>query len=397
MRSDWGLAPDVIHLNHGSFGACPTAILERQSELRARLERDSMQFFVYDLRALLDEARHALARFLACSAEELVFVPNATTAVNAVVRSFPFERGDQLLTTDHCYNACHNVLNYVAAERGLEVVVAELVLPVSSPEQIVDRVLASVTPRTRLALLDHITSPTAMVMPVRELVAALERRGVRCLVDGAHAPGMVPLAIDEVGASFYTGNLHKWLCAPKQCAFLHARAACHDWLVPAVISHGLNLCPAGVSRYQALFDWTGTVDPTPWLCIPALLEFWERRGGMMAAAESNRAMLLAAVERLNARLETALICPTEMLGTMAALQLPAMYRQVSGGSSPTTGQTPTPTQAVQNRLWADYKIQVPVVDWKQQTLLLRISAHCYNRAEEYESLAEAMLQIAEEA
>ena len=206
IRAQWALDPSVIFLNHGSFGACPIPVLQYQAELRQRMERQPVQFFVRDLEGLLDEARAALGGFLLAPADDLAWVSNATTAVNAVLRSLRFQPGDELLTTDHEYNACRNVLDFVARRAGARVVVASLPFPIAGPEQVIQAVMDRVTERTRIALLDHVTSQTGLVLPMAAIVRELRERGVETLVDAAHAPGMLPL---NVAATATSGCAHR--------------------------------------------------------------------------------------------------------------------------------------------------------------------------------------------
>jgi isopenicillin-N epimerase len=210
-RPVWRLDPGITFLNHGSFGACPEPVLRVQAELRAEMEREPVRFLSRErLESRLDAARAALGAFVGADPEDLVFVPNATTGVNTVVRSLRFADGDELLTTNHLYNACRNALEFVAGESGARVVVAAVPFPLAGDDPVMQAVLGAVTPRTRLAVLDHVTSPTALVLPLADLVRELAARGVDTLVDGAHAPGMVPLDLRAVGAAYYVGNGHKW-------------------------------------------------------------------------------------------------------------------------------------------------------------------------------------------
>ncbi|HUK62114.1 MAG TPA: aminotransferase class V-fold PLP-dependent enzyme, partial [Dongiaceae bacterium] len=264
----WPLDPGVVFLNHGSFGACPSAVLEHQSALRAELEAEPVRFLSRELDGRLDVARAALAKFLGADADELAFVTNATSGVNAVLRSRAWSAGDELLATDHTYRACRNALDYVAATSGACVVVAPLPFPLESPDEVVNAVMAKVTPRTRLALLDHVTSPTGLVLPLERMVTELSARGVETLVDGAHAPGMVPLDLTALGATYYSGNCHKWLCAPKGSAFLWIRRDRQTDVRPLTISHGATNVQPGRTRFRMEFDWTGTSDPTAWLTVP---------------------------------------------------------------------------------------------------------------------------------
>ena len=384
----WLLRPDILFLNHGSFGACPIPVLAHQAALRERLERQPVQFFVRDLEGLLDEARVVLARFLGAAAEDIAWVPNATTAVNSVLRSMDLQPGDELLTTNHEYNACRNVLEFVADRAGARVVVAELPFPIGGSDEAVAAVMARATPRTRLALIDHVTSQTGLVLPVDRIVAGLRELGVETLVDGAHAPGMLPLALDRLGAAYYTGNCHKWLCAPKGAAFLHVRRDRQASVRPAIISHGANATRRDRSRFLIEFDWVGTDDPTACLAVPVALDFMGGllAGGWDALREHNRSLALAGRALLCETLRVAPPCPEEMIGSLASLPLPD-----GDGRPPTSALYLDP---LQNLLLDGYGIEVPVIPWPAPPRrLLRISAQVYNRLADYRALAAALAEL----
>lgn len=385
LRSHWRLDPEITFLNHGSYGACPTEVLQAQAELRARLEAEPVRFFNRELEPLLDEALAALASFLEADPEELAFVPNATAGVNTVLRSLRIAPGDELLTTNHEYNASRNALDWVAGRQGAKVVVAPLPWPNPTPQAVVQAVLEEVTPRTRLALLDHISSQTALVLPVKELIRALRERGVETLVDGAHAPGQVPLSLRELGAAYYTGNCHKWLCAPKSAAFLHVRKDLQAGLKPLSVSHGHNSKRRDRSRFRLDFDWTGTHDPTAALCVPHALRVMGGMlpGGWPAVMADNHAKVLAARRMLCERLGVPPHCPEEMVGAMATVSLPEGY--------PTDPPPPYYLDPLQDRLFREWKIEVPVIAWpKAPRRHLRVSAQLYNTYAEYQRLAEAL-------
>jgi isopenicillin-N epimerase len=372
FASLWRLDESVTYLNHGSFGACPSAVLEAQAALRAEMEREPVDFLVAKLPARIDAAREALAAFLGAYPEDLVFVPNATAGVNAVLRSLLFERGDELLVTDHTYAACRKTIDFVAERSAARVVVAALPFPGTTESEIVAAVLKCVSPRTRLALLDHVTSPTALVLPVARLVEDLRALGIDTLVDGAHAPGMVPLGLSELGAAYYTGNAHKWLCAPKGAAFLHVRRDRQARLHPNVISHGY------MTGFHQEFDWTGTSDPTPWLCIPEALRFIGGLlpGGWPQVMQTNRALTLQARALVLQAAAVDAPCPEAMLGSMASIPLPA----AAPGS---------PVERLDHKGLHDWFRERQVETWIyfHPVPLLRISAQLYNTLDQFRQLA----------
>ncbi len=384
LARHWSLDPDIQFLNHGSFGACPTAVLAMQQELRARLESEPVRFLGREIEGLLDHARAELAAFVGADPDDLAFVPNATTGVNAVLRSLRLAAGDEILTTDHAYNACRNALEYVAARGGARVVVARVPFPVDSPARVVEAILGAVTARTRLALIDYVTSPTGIIFPIARLVRELESRGIDTLVDAAHAPGMVSLDIQALGAAYTTGNCHKWICAPKGAAFLHVRRDRQADIHPVTISHGMNSPRADRSRFRLEFDWTGTDDPTAYLCVPEAIRVVGSLvpGGWPEVMRRNRELAIEARALLCAALEVPPPCPDEMIGSLAAIPLPPGFPAAA---------TATAADPLQAALFTEHAIEVPIITWPAPPKrLVRISAQLYNAGPQYRRLARAL-------
>jgi isopenicillin-N epimerase len=315
-------------------------------------------------------------------------VVNATTGVNTVLRSLRLEAGDELLVTDHEYNACRNAIDAVAEDGGAEVVVASIPFPLSGEGEVLNAVLEKVSPRTRLLLIDHVTSQTGVVMPLERLVDEVQARGIDVLVDGAHGPGMVALDLDSLGATYYTGNLHKWTCAPKGAAFLHVREDRREGVRPLVISHGANAKPVKRSRFHLEHDWTGTRDPSSWLSIPVALREMESmvEGGWEEVRRRNRELALDGREILCEALGVEAPCPASMIGSLASLPLP-------DGDSGSVNEL-FPFDKLQDRLLKEFRIEVPVIAWPAPPRrLVRISAQLYNSRWHYVALAEALQEI----
>jgi isopenicillin-N epimerase len=355
------------------------------------MERQPVRFLTRETPALLASAREVLARFIGASPENLAFVPNATSALNAGLRSLPLGAGDELLVTDHEYNASRNALDFVAERHGARVVVVAIPFPLESADALLDAVLQGVGPRTRLALLDHVTSATALVLPIGGWIRELEQRGVAVLIDGAHAPGMLDLDLEALAPSYYTGNCHKWLCAPKGAGFLWARADRREAVRPAVISHGANAPVPRSERFRAEFDWMGTSDPSAALAVPDAIACIGGllAGGWAAVRERNRALAVEGRRILCEALGVEPACPEAMLGSMAAVELPASSRfpiAARAARGPVLGRDP-----LHDRLLDAHRIEVPVLlDPARRTRLVRISAQLYNRRADYERLAAAL-------
>lgn len=375
----WLLDPDVTHLNHGSFGAAPIRVLQEQSDWRRRMETNPVRFFDEEYRPALNQVRGRLAGFLGSEESRTVFVDNATTGVNSVLASLPLESGDEIVVTDHEYNACRNAAEAWGTRTGAAVVQVEIPYPPASPKVVVERIMEAVNSRTRLVVVDHVTSPTALVLPVEAIVAALEPE-VPVLIDGAHAPGMLPLDLGSLGASFYVGNLHKWVCAPKGAGFLVVADRYAESVRPLVISHGWNTRSPGEPVLHALFDWTGTDDPSARLSVAAAIDTMANAhpDGWDGVRSANHTLVMEGRRIVVDALGLDPGPGEDWIGSMAALELPG---------------EPEPDVIVDeltSRLRHNHAVEVPVFSWKGRRML-RLSAQRYNRLDDYRRLVDALI------
>ena len=383
----WGLEEDRVFLNHGSFGATPTAIREEQRTWQDLMENEPVRFFEDLMPGILQTTREKLASFLSCDADDLALVENATSGVNTVLRSLQFAPGDEILVPDHAYQACRNTIDFVAQRWGAKVVTVNIPFPINDPQQAVDAIMGGVTDQTRLAMIDTVTSPTGLLMPFEQLVSMLEGGGVEVMLDAAHGIGMVPLNLDELGASYTTSNCHKWLCAPKGSAFLHVRKDKQAAIHPLTISHGMTFPLGDTTRFRHEFDWTGTRDMSAHCALPAAIDHLADavEGGWPAIMEHNHELALQGRDILCEALGLEKPCPDEMVACIATLILPSENK--SGGIPL---HEPDPLHVI---LSEKYGIQIPVWSWPSpQGRFIRISAQLYNSEEEYHYLAWALQQ-----
>jgi isopenicillin-N epimerase len=388
FASHWTLDPDVVFLNHGSFGACPTPVLQAQAELRSRLEREPVDFMAREWEGRMDEARAALARFVGADADAIAFVTNATMGVNTVLRSLRFSPGDEILVVDQGYNACHNAARFVADRTGAAVVTAHVPFPLADPGEVTRAILDRASERTRIALVDHVTSATGLVLPIEAVVRGLDARGVDTLVDGAHAPGMMPLALDALGAAYYTGNCHKWMCTPKGSGFLYVRPDRQDRVHPLVISHGRNAPRQDRSRFRLQFDFTGTQDPTAWLVIPEAIRFMGSLlpGGWEELRERNHALAMRGRSLLCDALGIDAPAPEGMIGSLATVPLPP--------AGDATDAPPLSIDPIMATLYDRHRIEVLASVWPESPgRILRVSAQVYNEESHYARLAGALREL----
>lgn len=364
-RGLWRLDPDFLTVNHGSFGATPIAVQDEQTAWRARMEAQPSRFMSTILPDALRHAADRLGSFLGASGPDIVFVDNATSGCNAVLRSLRLRAGDDVLVLSHVYNAVRNTARFVTERIGARVIEAAIPFPRPSARDVLDAVAAALTPQTRIAVIDHITSASALVLPVTEIVGLCHANGVPVLIDGAHAPGHIDLDLAAIGADWYTGNCHKWLCAPKGAAFLWAAPHRQAGLHPLVISHGLDL------GYLAEFDWTGTRDPSAFLSVPAAIDLHERLGGTTLRAR-NRDLAGQAATMLADRFGTEI--GSNGGGAMAVVRLP--IGDVAGlRARLLVAGTDAPVHALEGGVW------------------LRLSAFAYNDLDDYERLGDIIARV----
>ncbi len=370
VRRHWRLEPGFCTVNHGSYGATPLPVLAAQDAWRARMEAQPTRFFNREMPPALRASAARLAGFLGAHGDDLAFVENATAACNAVLRSLDLGAGDEIVVLAHGYGAVVNTARHVAARAGARVVVVPLPFPAPDAAALLAALRRALSPRTRIAVLDHITSSSALVLPVAAMAAACREAAVPVLIDGAHGPGQLPLDIPATGADWYAGNCHKWLMAPKGCGFLWARPERQAGLHPPVISHGLD------AGFLAEFDWTGTRDPSAWLAIDAALDFHASLGGN-ALMTRNAELAEAATAMLGRRFNSER-GPCD--GAMGVVRLPVAghvtrERALAIRGALLDAGTDAPVQAIDGGAW------------------LRVSAAAYNEAADYARLADMIATV----
>ena len=378
MRDLFLLDPELIFLNHGSFGACPKEVFEDQLRWQLEMERNPVDFLGRRSAILLSQARGALGEMLSASREDLVFVPNSTTGVNVVARSFPLSAGDEVLTTDLEYGACDAVWQYVCKQHEAHYRRVEIPLPYER-EQVLERLFSAVTPRTRLIYVSHVTSTTALILPVAQICAEARARGIATLVDGAHAPGQIPVDINAIGADFYVGNCHKWLCAPKGAGFLHAKQEHQSMLDATVISWGYAEGTGGHSGFdaylgQTLFErrmqWQGTRDISAWLAVPEAIEFQARHDWRSVRTRCHE-LARHALNVLTQRHNLKPVAQDDDWSQMVVIPVPA--------------QDP---ELLRKRLYDENRIEIPVTTHGEK-VFIRLSVQGYNSWQDIEKFLAA--------
>lgn len=378
VRSLFLLDPSIIFLNHGSFGATPRPVFERYQELQIKLEKQPVLFLGRKLDGLLWESRTVLGEYLNARAEDLVYIPNATHGVNILAHSLDLAEGDEVLTTDHEYGACDFTWKYVCNMRGARYIRHPIPLPVSGKEEIVERLWEAVTSRTRALYLSHITSPTAMRLPVEVLCKRAREAGILTIVDAAHSPGQIPVDLQALGADLVFGNCHKWMLSPKGAGFLYSRSEVQSLIEPLIVSWGMEATPANStgSRFIDLLQWTGTRDPAAFLAVPAAIQFMQEHDWPEVRRGCHE-LLRYAIGR---------IC--EMTGQEPLYPLDSdLYHQMGIAPLP-----PSNLEEVKRRLYDEYHIEVPLIQWGDRQFV-RISIQAYNTAEDVAVLLEGLKAV----
>lgn len=373
LKSLFLLDPNVTYLNHGSFGACPKPVFDAYQGWQRELERQPVELLGRRMVDLMTEARTALAEYIHCAPDEVVYFPNPTTSISMVARSLNLAAGDEILSTDHEYGAMDRTWRFIASKRGARYVRQPIPLPVRTPEEFIERMWKGFNKRTKVVFISHITSQTALTFPVEEICRRAREEGVLCIVDGAHVPGQIPLDLSALGADIYTGACHKWLCAPKGSAFLYARHDVQPLLEPLVISWGWEAEEPSQSRYVDHHEWQGTRDPSAFLAVPAAIEF-QRQHDWDAVRVRCHLLARQTRERFLALTAMPPICPDSRVwfNQMFAARLP-----------------PLDPEELSKRLRHEFQIEVLVHTWNNQPLL-RASFQGYNNQADADNLIQAL-------
>ena len=375
LREYFLLEPDVVFLNHGSYGAAPKPVFEAYQNWQLRLERQPVLFLGRELPELMRDSRRALGIYLNTDADDLVYIPNATHGINIVARSLDLKPGDEILTTDHEYGACDYTWEFNCSRAGAKYIHQPIPLPVQAEEEIVEQFWEGVTPGTRVIYLSHITSSTALRFPVEEICRRGRERGILTIIDAAHSPGQIPVDLQALGADIVFGNCHKWMLAPKGSAFLYVRRDVQELIHPLVVSWGTHPTPdiATGSRFVDILQWTGTKDPTAALTVPTAIRFMEEQGWEEVRSQCH-VLLRQAIERICNLTGLPPLYPldSDFYGQMGIAPLPA-----------------SDLPMLKSRLYGEYKIEVPLIEW-QDCHLVRISIQGYNTQADVEALLDAL-------
>jgi isopenicillin-N epimerase len=379
LRSLFSLDFSIHFLNHGSFGACPRSVLAEYQEWQRRLESQPVLFLGRQLNELEGHARQVLAEYLHIPARCLVFIPNATYGVNILSRSLTLQPGDEILTSSHEYGACEYAWEFACQKSGAKLVRQPVDLPVESQHAILESFWEGVNSRTKVIYLSHITSPTALEMPVQAICGRARAAGILTIIDGAHAPGQIPLDLEQIEADFYFGNCHKWMLSPKGAGFLYARPEVQELVQPLIVSWGYHATPVTTrgSRFLDHLGWTGTHDPAAYLSVPAAIQF-ARRHGWAAVGQECRARLQETLEK---------ICSLTGLEPPYPLDSD-LYHQMAIAPLPDG----VDAERLKAGLYDEHRVEVPITIWNGRSFL-RISVQGYNTPEDLDALVHGLQKL----
>ncbi len=399
LNQHWQIDPDVVYLNHGSFGATPKKVLAAQDRYRARIEAEGVRWFSLEQDGALDATRTALGAFINADAADLVFLPNVTNAVATILSNYQFKEGDEVLADTHEYQACMNNLRRWTGKAHVKINTAVMPpFPIASPDEVVEAIVKTITPRTRLALISHVTSPSGLLMPIEAILKELGSRNIDVIVDGAHGAGFVPLdmkKLESLGMTYYTSNCHKWLCSPKGSAFLWVKRDRHKGFRPLALSNSAESGKGTRSFLHTEFDYVGTSDTTAYLSIEDAIKVMGAMlpGGWPEVFSANRALALKGRDLVAKRLGTAHAAPDSMLGNLAAILLPANPPDLAAKIAARWAKEGDPLGGFLN---SRHKIQIPLMHSSHPQTAnqrwVRISAQLYNSIEQYEYLAQALVE-----
>jgi isopenicillin-N epimerase len=374
IKDQFMIDDEVIFLNHGSFGACPRPVFEAYQNWQAKLEKQPVDFLGRQAERLMANAREQLAAYLNTGADNVVYFPNPTTAINMVARSLDLKAGDEILTTDHEYGAMDRTWRFLCDKSGAVYVKHRIPIPVSNHEDFVEAIWEGVTPRTRVIFISHITSPTALIFPVEEICRLAREAGITSIIDGAHAPGQIAVDLNSIDADIYTGACHKWLCAPKGSAFLYARPEMQPILEPLVVSWGYEALEPGPSQFIDYHEWQGTRDLAAFLSVPRAIQFQKEN-------HWDEIRLRCHQMAVNAYIEINKITNLEPISPNG----PEWFRQMVAVRLPES----TDPEALKQRLYEEYSIEVPFYTWNEMPII-RLSFQAYNQPGDLEILLHAL-------
>ena len=368
------LDKETIHLNHGSFGACPKPIFDALISWQKKLEFNPAKFLAFDIFVHLEKSRESLSEYINCDKNDIVFFPNPSTALNTVIKSLDLKKDDEILTTNHEYGALDKTWNFICKNTGAKYIKQNIKLPLKSKNEFINKFIKEINKNTKVIFMSHITSPTGLIFPAEELCRIARENNIFCIIDGAHVPAHIDLDIKKLNPDIYTGACHKWMCAPKGTSFLYAKKNIQDDINPLVVSWGYDAEVPGVSKYLDYHQWQGTNDPSPYLTVPDVIAFLKKYNWKDVSLNC-RKINIEARKLVNKTLNKTPISDDDFIGQMSAIEVKC-------------------TDSIQliKKLYEDFKIVVPIVKWENK-MLLRFSIQAYNSMEDIEKLIFAMKKL----